>query len=94
MATKTTSDARLNFRLPAHLKDTIEQAAAQQGQTVSDFAVSTLARTAKKIVRAAQVTELSNRDRDIFLALLDSDAKPNKALIAAARRYNKHFGRS
>ena len=38
------SDARLNFRLPVELKATIERAAAQLGQSVSDFAVSTLVR--------------------------------------------------
>jgi len=43
--------------------------------------------------RAQNVTALSNRDRDIFVALLDdADARPNKALTEAARRYKKHFG--
>jgi len=41
------SDARLNFRLPEELKATIEKAAAQLGQSVSDFAVSTLVREAR-----------------------------------------------
>ena len=36
MATK--NEARLNVRLPAELKRTIEEAAAQLGQTVSDLA--------------------------------------------------------
>ncbi len=35
-------DARLNFRLSADLKEVIEEAAASLGQSVSDFAVSTL----------------------------------------------------
>jgi hypothetical protein len=40
------------------------------------------------------VTELSNRDRDIFIALLaDAEARPNKALAAAARTYKKYAGR-
>ena len=33
------NDARLNFRLPTALKQTIEEAAARTGQSVSDFAV-------------------------------------------------------
>jgi uncharacterized protein (DUF1778 family) len=33
-------------------------------------------------------TRLTNRDRDIFIAMLDdSEAEPNKALAAAARQY-------
>ncbi len=43
MATPTSShDARLNFRLPAEIKQDIEDAAACLGQSVTDFAVSTL----------------------------------------------------
>jgi uncharacterized protein (DUF1778 family) len=93
MATTTRSEARLNFRLPTELKEVIEQAAAHTGQTVSDFAVSTLVQSARSIIDEHDRTELTNRDRDIFVALLDdSKAKPNKALTAAARKYKKQVG--
>ena len=64
----TKSDARLNFRLAGELKKTIEEAAAQMGQTVSDFAVSTLVQTARRILHDQQVTRLSERDRQLFVA--------------------------
>jgi uncharacterized protein (DUF1778 family) len=84
------SEARLNFRLPSDLKQTIADAAAQSGQTVSDFAVSTLVRAAREILQEQQVTRLSERDRKVFAAMLDDQsAKPNKALIRAANRYKK-----
>jgi uncharacterized protein (DUF1778 family) len=87
------SDARLNVRLPAKLKTVIEAAAAHLGQSVSDYAVSTLVQNAQTVLRQHDVTVLSDRDRDIFIALLeDADAKPNKALMDAAKRYKKHFG--
>jgi uncharacterized protein (DUF1778 family) len=90
MASTTTSGARLNFRLPADLKRVIEEAASQLGQSVSEFAVSTLVQQARKVVHERNVTELSNRDRDIFLAALEkTDAKPNKALVEAAKGYKK-----
>jgi uncharacterized protein (DUF1778 family) len=86
----STSDARLNFRLSAELKQTIEQAAALTGQTVSDFAVSTLVQSARLLIQEHDRTELSNRDRDRFVALLeDPKARPNRALSDAARRYKK-----
>ena len=76
-ATRTT--ARLNFRLPAEVKTTIEEAAACLGQSVSDFAVSVLAQTARNVLEQRQVTRLSKRDRDAFVAILDAaDAQPNK----------------
>jgi len=81
------SDARLDFRLNRQVKEVIEQAAAVSGQSVSDFAVSALYRTAKEVLEREQATRLSNRDRDVFLAMLDSDAKPNEALKRAAKRY-------
>lgn len=84
------SEARLNVRLPLELKETIEQAAAHLGQTVSDFAVSTLVQTARQVIQEHDVTQLSRRDRDRFLAVLDdSEARPNKALKAAAKRYKE-----
>jgi uncharacterized protein (DUF1778 family) len=92
MATQTKSDARLNFRLSSDLKETIAEAAATLGLSVSSFAISTLARTARTVLQERNVTRLTTRDRDAFLAILDADTKPNKALVQAAKRYKKHFG--
>ena len=84
------NDARLNFRLSAELKQIIEQAAAHMGQTVSDFAVSTLVQNARRVMEEHDRTELSRRDRDVFVNLLeDSKARPNRALTAAARKYKR-----
>ena len=93
MATIARNDARINVRLPSELKQTIEEAASALGQTVSEFAISTVVREARQVLHNAQITRLSNRDRDRFLAALDAaDAKPNTALKAAARRYGKLRG--
>ena len=89
MTTVPTQDARLNFRLPKEMKDLIERAASELGQTVSDFAISTLVQSARDVIQQYQRTELSNRDRDIFLAALEGNGEPNKHLQAAARRYKK-----
>lgn len=87
------SDARINFRLNSDLKKTIEDAAAEMGQSVSDFAISTLVQTARKILHDQQVTRLSERDRQLFLAMLDDESsKPNEALAKAAKRYKKQVG--
>ena len=93
MATVTRNDARINVRLSSELKQTIEEAASALGQTVSEFAISTVVREARQVLQDAQITRLSNRDRDLFLGALDAaDAKPNAALKAAARRYGKLRG--
>ena len=94
MSTNAASnDARLNFRLPTELKQTIEEAAARTGQSVSDFAVSTLVRTARDVIEQERVTRLSTRDRDVFVSLLDDkEIRPSKALAAAARKYKNGRG--
>jgi uncharacterized protein (DUF1778 family) len=85
-------DARLNFRLSGELKRLIEQAATQSGQSVSEFALSTLVRSAHDVIQQHDRTALSNRDRDIFVAMLDNvEAQPNEALAAAAETYKRHM---
>ncbi len=93
MASDARNDARLDFRLPSELKQAIEEAATHLGQSVSDFAVSTLVQAARTVIERQSVTRLSRKDRDAFLAILnDTDAKPNRALVEAARRYKKKLG--
>ena len=72
MATIARNDARINVRLPSELKQTIEEAASALGQTVSEFAISTVVREARQVLHNAQITRLSNRDRDRFLEALDA----------------------
>lgn len=84
-----TLDARLDVRINRRLKELIHEAASLTGQSVSDFAVSTLAEAARRIVQQNSVTVLSKRDRDIFLKMLDGDGKPNPALRRAIKRERK-----
>ena len=90
MTTSAKSDARIHVRLPSDLKQTIEEAASALGQSISEFTISTVVREARQVLQDSQITKLSNRDRDAFLAALESsDAGPNDALKSAARRYNE-----
>jgi len=87
--TSPTNDARLDFRLRSEVKAKIEEAAATSGQSVSDFAVSTLLRAADEILERQRMIRLSDRDFHQFMALIDSDAEPNEALQQAAARYKQ-----
>jgi uncharacterized protein (DUF1778 family) len=92
MTTETKRSARLNFRLTAELKTVIEEAAAATGQSISDFAISTLVQGSRNVLEQAHVTQLSKRDRDKFIGMLDAvQSKPNRALAKAAREYKKRF---
>jgi uncharacterized protein (DUF1778 family) len=84
------SAARVNFRLSNESKKLIEAAAAEMGQSVSDFAVSTLLQTAQKVLQDRQVTRLSARDRKLFAAMLDdTSTRPNAALLNAVKQYKR-----
>jgi len=92
MPTPTAKEARLNFRLANDLKEMIEEAATAMGQSVSDYAIATLVKSSQAVLQQRQTTALSNRDRKTFMALLDAtNAKPNRALTEATKRYKKRF---
>ena len=85
------TSSRLDFRVDSKSKRIIEQAASALGQSISDFAKSTLLSKARNVLRQHHETVLSDRDRDIFLAMLDSNAKPNAALKKAAKAYAQSY---
>lgn len=91
--TSTTSPKsdRIEFRLPAQVKQTIVQAAEHAGQSLTDFAVSSLTAKAEAIIQQHERTMLTRRDRDLFLKLLDASS-PNQALEDAARVYKRQIG--
>ena len=89
----TSKSERVDLRLPADQKRLIEQAATLSGLTVSGFILGSTIERAREVVRETTVIELSNRDRDRFLAALDDEqAKPGPALRRAARRYKQMLG--
>lgn len=85
MATLT----RLEFRLLPEHKELIEQAAQLLGITVTEFADSRLVPLAREIIAEHNMTRLTDRDRDIFLAMLDSEDEPNEALRSAFRKHKR-----
>lgn len=85
--------ARLNFRLPNEVKEVVERAAVVSGLTVTDFAINALVNSANEVLERHQMRTLSDRDHDVFLALLDSDQEPNEALKKAAKDYKRYMKR-
>jgi uncharacterized protein (DUF1778 family) len=82
---------RLDIRLNPDTKELIQEAAMLRNQTVTQFVVSTLAESAGKVVAEHARAALSDRDRDLFLQLLDDAPPPNQALRNAAKSYRRHL---
>lgn len=85
------AEGRIEFRISMEEKRRIERAAAAQGRSVSDFAKEVLTQKAQAILEAYESVQLSDRDRDTFLQLLDAAPSPNAALEAAARRHREQI---
>jgi len=82
-------DAHLSFHIDPELKELIELAATQTGQTVSSYAISTLVREARRILEEQHTTYVSERDWEILMDLLDNPPPPNEALIRAMQSYRR-----
>jgi uncharacterized protein (DUF1778 family) len=90
---RSTRDERIDLRISSELKRLIEQAAALSGMTTSNFIAGTVVARSREVVREAETIRLSNRDRDIFLSLLnDEEARPNAAMLEAARLHQQKIG--
>jgi uncharacterized protein (DUF1778 family) len=89
MATASSNQARVDFRTTPEVKSLIERAAAMNGMTVSEFIKATVVEKSREVIERHETRILSDRDRDVFLALLDSPSEPNEALRAAADRFRK-----
>jgi uncharacterized protein (DUF1778 family) len=84
MAKSTINQARVDFRTTPEVKSLIEQAAAIYGMTVSEYIKVTVVEKSRQVIAQNETRLLSDRDRDLFLGLLDAPAAPNAALRAAA----------
>jgi uncharacterized protein (DUF1778 family) len=82
----TINTDRIDFRITPNVKDLIERAASLQGMTTSEFIKSVVVPASQQVVQQHETRVLSDRDRDLFLLLLDNPPTPNEALKAAARR--------
>lgn len=93
--TETSSSelARMHFRLPQEIKEVIERAAVLSGLNLTEFAVNALLKTANAVIEEHQLRTLTDRDRDLFLALLDREEGPNEALRKAAEDYKQYTDR-
>ena len=72
--------ARINLRTSPEAKAMIERAAALMGTTVSAFMIQNAYEAAQKLVAEWETINLSDRDRDAFLAALGNPPEPNEAL--------------
>ena len=79
--------ARIEARVSPEQKELFERAAAIEGVTLTDFAISTMHRAATSIVQEHTTIELSVRNQRAFVEALRNPPEPNEALREAAKAY-------
>jgi uncharacterized protein (DUF1778 family) len=84
---------RLHLRLDVASRHKIEQAAHYLKKTASEFVLSQSILAADKIIEAhGQAFALSSADWNKFCHTLENPPKPNRQLMAAAKRYARRGG--
>jgi uncharacterized protein (DUF1778 family) len=86
---KTEKMDRIDLRVTKDQKEVLARAAVLSGLSMSSFLVAKALNEAKKIVSKSESIVLSNRDRDLFYALLKNPPKPNKNLVKLMRDQRK-----
>lgn len=81
------SDARMNFRTKARIKNAIQRAAALSGVDDSTFTMSAAYQTALATITAHERTVLAPVDHDAFFAALDNPPAPTARLKDAFKRH-------
>jgi uncharacterized protein (DUF1778 family) len=83
---------RLEARITAEQKRLIEQAAALEGRTVTDFVLTALQAAAESAIERRQHLELSLRDREAFVEALLQPKPINDRLHETVRLYRQATG--
>ncbi|MGD0093280.1 MAG: DUF1778 domain-containing protein [Planctomycetota bacterium] len=84
--------AKLDLRVEQRTKKALEQAASLCGQSLKDFAKTTLTHRAAEVLRQHQVTLLTDEEWERFMQIVDADEEPNEALKKAAAEYKAQHG--
>lgn len=77
----TTKDSRMNLRLRAADDELIRHAAAQTGQSVSDFLTASAVERAHEVLADQRAFVLDEASWDEFVALLDVPVRPDPRLV-------------
>jgi uncharacterized protein (DUF1778 family) len=81
--------AKIEVHVEPKKKRLFERAAAIEGVTLTDFAISSMQRAAATAVQEHTQIELSQRSQRMFVEALMNPLPPNEALRAAVKAYKR-----
>lgn len=78
---------RIDFRITSKIKQALNYAAELSGVSLSTFLIEAAQEKAAHVIHEQELLVLTNKERNRFLALLESPPKPAAKLKIAMRRY-------
>lgn len=94
MAESTKSkDSRLDLRVTLEQKELLERAAAIKGVSLSAYTLSHLLPVARQDIDSHEKLILSNRDRDLFMSVMDNPPELKGKLKSAIEKYRDKYGK-
>ncbi|HEY8293350.1 MAG TPA: DUF1778 domain-containing protein [Thermomicrobiales bacterium] len=87
-----TKTPRFNIRMPEHVRALIDQAAALEGRSTSDFVLTSAVEKARETIESHERIALSREESIAFAELLLNPPKANDKLRAAVADYLAFFG--
>ncbi len=93
MARSPTESGRIELRIKPEEKALLSRAAALRREDLTGFILHTVLPAAERIIEQSERIELSERDSQRVLELLENPPKPSAKLRAAARKHREIFGR-
>lgn len=89
MAARDKKEERIDARLTAEAKQQIDQAAALQGRSTSDFMVQAALKESSEVIEKQRIVRLTVEESIALAQLMNSEPKVNEASVSAMRRHKK-----
>ncbi|MBW4495652.1 MAG: DUF1778 domain-containing protein [Oscillatoria princeps RMCB-10] len=81
--------SRIELRISPEQKELLEKAASLASLSLSSYMVYHCLEAAREDIKSHQSLILSDRDRDLFLSLMENPPEPNQALKSAMRKFQE-----
>jgi len=86
-------DSRLDLRVTLEQKELLERAAAIKGVSLSAYTLSHLLLAARQDIDSYEKLVLSNRDRDLFMSVMENPPELKSKLKSAIEKYRAKYGK-
>lgn len=92
MATVQHERVRVTARIPAEMRDRLEEAAELMGSTLNQFVVQSAVQEAQRVLKRETTIRLSREAAQRILEMIDDPPKPTKALRRALKLHRELLG--